>query len=282
MAGLETLRHPLSHETIPVTAMIGSHNEASLLHRCLRSVAFCDEVIVIDIDSTDGTAQVAEELGARVIRHSWVPIAERARLDLVDEAKHDWLLFLDPDEVFPERLAEQVAELLPTVEPDVAVIDCPWQFYFRRRPLRGTTWGGVTRKRMLARRGVAELRPTVHSGTRVGPVGRAHVIEYSGDNAIAHYWAPGYRALIAKHWRYLKLEGGDRHSAGMVTGYRDIARTPWSSFYESFVRKHGFRDGGTGLALSVLWSAYSTGAKLALLLEARRARDKGGADAAEY
>lgn len=262
-------------ETIPVTALIGSHNEAALLPRCLGSVAFCDEVIVIDIDSHDRTAAVAEEHGARVLRHEWVPIAERARLELVGEARHDWLLFLDPDEVLSPALARQIADMLPALDAEVAVVDCPWQFYFRGRPLRGTIWGGVTRKRTLARRGAADLRPTVHSGTRLRPGFRAHAIPYSGDNAIAHYWAPGYRALIAKHWRYLTLEGSDRYESGMITGYRDIVRTPWSGFRDSFITKQGYRDGLTGLALSILWSAYTTGAKVALLRELRRRETRG-------
>jgi glycosyltransferase involved in cell wall biosynthesis len=253
-----------------VTAIVGSHDEAALLRGCLPSVAFCDEVIVIDIDSRDETAAVAREFGARVITHSWVPIAERARLELVDEARHDWLLFLDPDEVVPPALAVQIGELLPTLGPDVAVVDCPWQFYFRGLPLQGTIWGGISRKRTLARRGTADMRPTVHAGTRVPPGYRAHDIPFSGDNAIAHYWAPGYRALIAKHWRYLKLEGRDRRDHGQVTGYRDIAGTPWPAFYESFVTRRGYRDGITGLMLSLVWAVYSTGAKVALLRELKK------------
>jgi glycosyl transferase family 2 len=256
--------------TVAITAIIGSHNEAALLRRSLPSVAFCDEVIVIDIDSRDETADVAQALGARVIRHGWVPIAEHARLELVGEAKHDWLLFLDPDEVLPSPLAAQIDGLLPTLGADVAVVDCPWQFHFRGRPLRGTVWGGITRKRTLARRGMAELRPTVHGGTRVPAGYSSHAIPFSGDNAIAHYWAPGYRSLIAKHWRYLKLEGRDRYDHGMVTGYRDIAATPWRAFNESLVTRAGYRDGTTGVALSLLWAGYSTGAKIALLHELRR------------
>ncbi len=268
-------RASTARKLAPVTAMIGSHNEARLLQRCLPSVAFCDEVIVIDIDSHDRTATIAAEHGARVLRHEWVPIAERARLDLVGEAKHDWLLFLDPDEVLPPTLAMQIAALLPSLESDVGVVDCPWQFYFRGKPVQGTIWGGITRKRTLARRGAADLRPTVHSGTRLLPGYRAREIPFSGDNAIAHYWAPGYRALIAKHWRYLKLEGQDRHDQGMITGYRDILRTPWPAFYESFVIRRGGRDGMTGFALSLVWSAYSTGAKLALLRELHRVSRAG-------
>jgi glycosyltransferase involved in cell wall biosynthesis len=254
------------------TAMVGSHNEARFLERCLPSVAFCDEVIVIDIDSRDDTTDVARANGARVIAHEWVPIAERARLELVGEAQHDWLLFLDPDEVLPAALAAQLADVVPTLPADVAVIDCPWQFYFRGKPLHGTFWGGVNRKRTLARRGAAELRPTVHSGTRPLPGFRGEVVEYSGDNAIAHYWARGYRDLIEKHWRYLKLEGPDRAGQGMITGYKDIARTPAPAFWLSFVRRRGYRDGLDGLLLSLLWSVYATGAKIALLLELRRRR----------
>jgi glycosyltransferase involved in cell wall biosynthesis len=267
--------------SVPVTAIIGSHNEAELLRRCLPSVGFCAEVIVIDIDSQDDTAAVAERNGARVLRHDWVPIAERARLELVGEASHEWLLFLDPDEVLAPALATQIATLVPGLAADVAVVDCPWQFYFRGRSLRGTIWGDVTRKRTLARRGAADLRPTVHSGTRVPAGYRAVDIPFSGDNAIAHYWATGYRSLIAKHWRYLTLEGRDRYEQGMITGYRDILRTPFPKFYESFVTRRGYRDGLTGFALSLVWAAYSTGAKVALLRELRLVsarRGRGGPD----
>jgi glycosyltransferase involved in cell wall biosynthesis len=256
----------------PLTALVSSRNEGHLLGRCLDSIAFCDEIIVIDIDSDDDTAEVARKHGARVLRHPWVPIAERARLELGGEARNEWLLFLDPDEVFAPRLAMQVGALLSTLAPDVAVVDCPWQFYFRDKPLRGTIWGGVTFKRTLARRGAAELRPTVHSGTRPIEGFRAETIAFDGENAIAHYWSSDYRSLVEKHLRYLRLEGPDRLSQGMVTGYKDIVRTPAPAFWQSFITRRGYRDGVDGLLLSVLWSAYSTGAKIALLRELHRCR----------
>ena len=257
-------------KTLPLTALISSRNEGHLLGRCLDSISFCDEIIVIDIDSDDDPCDVATAHGARVVRHSWVPIAEHARVELAGEAEHDWLLFLDPDEVFPPALADQLAELLPSLPSEVAIIECPWQFYFRGKRLHGTIWGGTTRKRTLARKGAADLRPTVHSGTTLRSGYRIEEILYAGDNAIAHYWATGYRSLIEKHWRYLKLEGRDRQSQGVITGYKDILRTPWPAFWESYIRRRGYRDALPGLLLSLLWSAYTTGAKIALLLELRR------------
>jgi hypothetical protein len=207
-----------------------------------------------------------------VLRHEWVPIAERARMNLVGEASHRWLLFMDPDEEMPSTLAAELAQLVPQLKEDVGVVDCPWQFYFRDRPLRGTMWGGITRKRTLARRDGAELRSTVHSGTKPLPGFRIHEVAFTGDNAIAHHWAPGWRPLIEKHWRYLGLEGRDGRAQGLVTGLKDILRTPVPAFYESFVRRRGYSDGAVGLGLSLLWAAYRTGAKAALLRELRRTR----------
>lgn len=258
------------HARAPLTAIVSSHNEARLLERCLPTLAFCEELIVIDIASEDDTAAVALAHAARVFHHEWVPIAERARLELAGEASHDWLLFMDPDEAMPLALASQLTELVPSLAEDIGVVDCPWQFYFRDRPLRGTMWGGISRKRTLARRGGAELRPTVHSGTKPLPGYRVEVVDYTGDNAIAHYWAPGWRSLIEKHWRYLGLEGRDRLAQGLVTGPRDILRTPLPAFYESYVRRRGYADGLVGLGLSLLWASYTTGAKIALLRELRR------------
>jgi glycosyltransferase involved in cell wall biosynthesis len=256
-------------QTLPVSAIVASHNEAPLLERCLPSIGFCDEIIVIDIESSDDTAGVAAAHGARVLWHPWVPIAERARVKFIGEARHEWLLFLDPDEEVPPPLALELSELLPAVEADVGMIHCPYRYYFRGEPLRGTVWGGIKRKAALLRRDGVALRPTVHTGTRLRAGYRAQAIRFKGDNAIAHYWAPSYRVLLEKHRRYLRIEGADRRQQGLVTGFRDIALTPWRAFRESFFEKGGFRDGATGFWLSLLWGAYSTAAKVALLRELR-------------
>ena len=121
------------------------------------------------------------------------------------------------------------------------------------------------------RRGAVQLHPTVLAGTTLRAGYRAEEIRFTGDNAIAHDWAPNYRVLLEKHRRYLRLEGPDRHKRGLVSSYRDIVATPWRSFSESFFAKEGFRDGMTGFALSLFWAFYSTGAKIAFLRELRHA-----------
>jgi hypothetical protein len=98
------------------------------------------------------------------------------------------------------------------------------------------------------------------------------VLPFSDETAIVHHWASGWRDLLAKHRRYLAQEGGDRAAAGHVTGVRELARTPWRSFRESFFTKDGYRDGLTGLGLSLFWAWFRTAGELQLLRRLRAAR----------
>lgn len=257
----------------PITAIVTSCNEATLLPRALAGIAFCDEVIVVEVGSDeDDTAAVAERFGARFVRHPPVRIAEAARVTVAPQARHDLLLVIDPDEEVPEALARCIVELVRDLPDDVAAVDAPLRFYFAGKPLKGTVWGGQNRRRMLVRRSAVELTPTIWGGMRLRDGYRVVALPYTEETAIVHRWATGWRDLLAKHRRYLAQEAGDRADAGHVTGVRELARTPWRSFRESFFRKHGYRDGLTGLGLSLFWAGFRTAGELQLLRRLRRDR----------
>lgn len=259
-------------QQLPLSAIVSSHNEAPLLRRCLPSIAFCDEVIVVDVDSSDDTPEVAREHGATVVPHPYVPIAEWARVDVAPRARHDLLLVVDPDEEVPPALAEAVATLLPTLPRDVAAVDAPRQYYFGGRPLRGTVWGGPNKRRFLVRRSGVELTSTIWGGLRLRDGYRVLELPFTEETAIVHRWASGFTALGERHERYLRLERVDRADAGEVTGFRALAGTPWRSFRECFFVRRGYRDGLTGLALSLFWMVFRTRAEAGLLRELRRRR----------
>lgn len=255
---------------LPVSALVTSRNEAAALARCLPTLAFCDELIVIDLESDDATADVAAACGARVIRHPPVPIAEWARAELAGEARHDWLLFIDPDEEIPPALRAEIEQLFPTLGEDVGAVSGPRQYYFGKRALRGTIWGGVNKRRLLVRRSAVSLTPTIWGGTTILDGYREVEMPFTAETAIAHRWVTGYRDWIGKHVRYLRLEPVDRANAGEVTGLRAIARTPWQSFRECFLTRRGYLDGLTGLGLSLLWALFRTSAETALYVRLRR------------
>lgn len=224
---------------LPLTALVSSHNQAHLLDRCLASVGVCDEIVVIDVASEDTTAGVAE-------------------------ARHDWLLVVDPDDEAPDALAEEVAHVLPTLPADVAALDAPRQHYFCGRPLRGTVWGGPNKRRLLVRRSGVELTPTIWGGMRIRPGFRVVSLPFTGETAIVHRWATGYGEFLARHRRYLRLEPVDCAEQGEVTGLGAALTTPWTSFQERFFAQKGYRDGTTGLELSAFGTGFRTAGEVAL------------------
>lgn len=257
-------------ERAPLTAIITSCNEASILPHALAGIAFCDEIIVVEVGSgAHETAAVADRFGARFIEHAPVPIVEAVRFDVIPQARNDLVLLIDPDENVPAALAAEVVELVEELADDIAAVEAPIQYYFKGKPLRGTIWGGRKWRRLLVRRTAVSLTPTIYGGMQLKDGYRIIAMPYRSETAIAHRWASGWSDLVEKHRRYVVQEAGDRASAGEITGWREIARTPLQSFSESFFRKRGYLDGLTGLGLSVFWAGFRTSAELRLLRRLR-------------
>lgn len=259
----------VTRASVAVSAIVSSRNEGHLLDRCLAAIAFCDEILVVDVASDDDTAAVAERNGARVVRHAYVPIAEAARVDVAPQARHDWILVVDPDEEVPPALAAEVARLLREIPEDVAAVDAPRQYYFAGRPLRGTVWGGPNKRRLLVRRSAVTLTAAIWGGMSVHDGYRVMQLPFTPETAIAHRWANGFGELRERHRRYLELEPVDRAAAGEITGYRAVATTPWRAFRESYFARRGYLDGLTGLRLSFFWAWFRTRGELALLRRLR-------------
>ncbi len=95
----------------PISGCVICWQEADRIADCIRSLSFCDEVIVVDSGSTDGTARIAAELGARVIVNEPFPGHREQKQRAVDHARHDHVFCLDADERCTPELAERVREL---------------------------------------------------------------------------------------------------------------------------------------------------------------------------
>lgn len=94
-----------------ISACVVCRNEGDRLDDCLASLAWADEILVLDLESTDDSAEVARRRGAQVIPHAPVPIVELVRNELASHARGDWVLVLDPDERVTPGLAEELEAL---------------------------------------------------------------------------------------------------------------------------------------------------------------------------
>lgn len=255
--------------TLPVTAIVVALDDEKHLRESLSLLRGCAELYVVDLGSSDASRDVALECGATVVDHSRVSVVEEIYPVAIAAAANDWILTTDPDERVPAALLAELEALLPAIDADVGLIYAPLRYFFRGRALTGTVWGGERRRRLLLHRERVNVQPNVHAGIRLRPGFRAFEIAATPDNVVLHYWADGWTALLEKHRRYLTVEGSGRHRHGQRTRWREIVATPIVSFYDSYVRNRGYRDGLVGIALSLFWAWYSTRALAELRLYQR-------------
>lgn len=115
--------HP-AVQTLPITAVILTHNEAMHIARALDSLAFCERVLIIDSGSTDGTVALAQARGADVRQRKWLNYADQFQYALDEGAiTSPWTLRLDADEVIEPDLADAIRTALPTLAAEVSGIN---------------------------------------------------------------------------------------------------------------------------------------------------------------
>ncbi|MDZ4289631.1 MAG: glycosyltransferase family 2 protein [Prosthecobacter sp.] len=244
-------------QVIPITAIVVSCDEAGLLERCLPALRFCDELIVVDMECTDGTVAVARRYGARVVPHVRVPFIESAQEWLSTIASHDWILTVDPDEVVDARLAKELTALLPVLPEEVAVIELPWQFYFGRHALSGTYWGGRNWKSGCCfHRQRVMLDSILHQKAVPRPGCISHRIPWFDGHVLHHYWMEDYRQFMGKHRRYIAAEGQRHQRLGHRFSWLRMAWVSVHSFVWSVLKKQGWRDGHVGIGLSAFYAWY--------------------------
>jgi glycosyltransferase involved in cell wall biosynthesis len=232
-----------------ISAVLISLNAQAHLRECLQSVAWCDEIVVLDSGSTDATAQICAELGAGfVVSPDWPgfgPQKNRA----IALATCDWIFSLDTDEVCsPELRAELEAAARSGAQP---AYEMPRRSSFCGHFMRHGGWwpDHVTR---LFRRDRARFSDSlVHERVIVdGPIGRL-------THPLIHYTYDTMEQALAKAERYATVGAQQAFAAGRRSSpLQAAARGAWA-FFRTYVIRLGFLDGGPGLRLA-LYNAHTT------------------------
>jgi glycosyltransferase involved in cell wall biosynthesis len=251
---------------LPITGIVVTYNEDRRLRECLESLSFCDQLIVADLGSEDRSVEIAEAYADEVIHHERVPVVEKVRVNVVEQAKNDWVLFIDPDEICHPALARKARGLIGHSEESIGRVFLPWQFYFLGYRLKGTRWGGQSHKGVLAHRERCQFREDVFQGIQVKEGYQTAEISWEDpDHCIKHYWVDSLHQLFEKHWRYIKEEGSKRYNAG--ERFDGWVRWAWRVIFQfkyCYIDEDGWRDGVVGLFLSFFWAWFCAASELSL------------------
>jgi glycosyltransferase involved in cell wall biosynthesis len=244
---------------VPLSAVLIAQNEEAKLDDALASVAFCDDVVLVDSGSSDRTREVAEKHGARVVVNAPWPGFVAQRDFAVRAARHDWVLALDADERVSGALRDEI-EALRARGFDVAGYRIPRVAFYLGRWIRVMDWYPDWQVRLFDRKRAGWEGDLVHESVTVrGPVGRLR-------GEMEHHPYEDISDHLHKIDAYTTLWARQAHAAGRRTHVVDITAGAAWAFFRNFVLKRGFLLGGRGLVISVLNTHY-TFAKLAKLRE---------------
>ncbi len=225
-----------------------TYNEAARLRACLASVAFADEVVIVDNGSTDGTVELARSLGARVLQTPDWPGFGVQKNRALDMAEGDWILSIDADEQVTPELKAQILKAIG--DGDVAGDGCVAYTVNRRSSycgqyMRHSGWY-PDRVLRLFRRGQARFSvATVHESLQTGgPVG-----QIEGD--LLHQSFADFESVLDKINRYSTASAKALAQRGRQGSFgQAVAHGAWA-FFRTYVLKRGFLDGQLGLALAI-------------------------------
>lgn len=244
-----------------ISAVILTKNEEKNIERCLRSLDFCDEIIIVDDYSTDKTLEIVNKV-FKVIKFIKYRIFERKinndfaeqRNFGLSKATNDWVLFIDADEEISEELKKEIIGLDPRLHRNNT------NAYFLKR--RDYFWNqelkfGEVKK--VRDQGIVRLVKK-GSGTWMGDV---HEVFHTADNIgklngfINHYPHPTLKEFINDINHYSDIRAEELFDREAVTNIFEIIFFPFGKFIYNYFFNLGFLDGPAGFAYSFMMSFHS-------------------------
>jgi glycosyltransferase involved in cell wall biosynthesis len=233
-------RVPSGTSSQTLSAVVITRDAAGQLAACLASLAFAQEILVVDSGSTDGTVELAKVHGAHVIEHAWLGSGRQKQL-AVAKAAHDWVLCLDADERVTPELERAIRAAM--ADPGaMAGYRMPRRNRFLGRWLRHGEGYPDWNLRLFDRRRARWTEDPVHEHVVAdGPVGTL-----AGD--LLHASAESLDAYLAKQNRYTTLQAEAMYARGERAGLARLVLSPLARFVRFYLVRLGFLDGAAGFA----------------------------------
>jgi len=240
-----------------ISAVIITHNVADTIGDCLQAlVQVCDEVVVLDSFSDDGTVEICERFGAKLVPQEWLGYAQTKNVGNA-QAQNDWILSIDSDEVLSDELIRDLKELAPE-EGTVYALDrltnyCGKWIYH-------CGWYPEWKVRLFNRKHVAWQGDFVHETLAV-PFDY-QVVRLVGK--LLHYSYKDSEDHLRRIGKYARLSAEERFSKGQKATFAKLWLSPFSRFLRAYFLKLGFLDGRAGWLIS--WrSGYMVALRYRLL-----------------
>lgn len=232
-----------------ISATIITLNEERNIARAIESLRCCDEIVVIDSKSTDRTAEIAANLGARVIENPFPGFAKQKNF-ASGLASHDWILSIDADEALSETLEGEIWQIKKH-GPRFDGYTFPRLAQYLGRWILHGGWHPDRKVRLFNRDKAEWVGDYVHESVRVrGRVGHleGNLLHFTCDSLSQHL-----RTLDS----YTTLAAQQMIDQGRRVGWPQLLLDPPWTFFRTYFLQRGFLDGPEGLAIAYMAAYYN-------------------------
>lgn len=229
-----------------IAAVIITFNEQKKIERCLRSLNWVDEIIIVDSFSTDSTVEICKRYTDRIYQHPWPHSYSRQREIAAGYASHDWVLSIDADEVVTRDLRDEIVHVLTGTTP-MDAFRIPRREFFAGRWITAGGWYPQY-KTILFRRSKGRWEKPIHEEFIVQ--GKLGFLQHP----ILHDGYGDFRLLMEKFNHYSSIEADRRYNEmrPRKIGLFRVLFKPLERFYGRFIRHRGYRDGLHGFYMAAV------------------------------
>ncbi|MBL7036484.1 glycosyltransferase family 2 protein [Candidatus Microgenomates bacterium] len=235
-----------------ISVVINTLNEEKRLPKAISSLSgFANEIIVVDMNSTDKTVEIAKNAGAIVYNHKRMGYVEPARNFGIEKCKHNWVFVLDADEWIPKALKLYLKKQIKSYKEGIT----PNFFRIPRKNIIFGKWMGHTGwwpdyNIRFFKKGTVSWNEVIHSIPVTTGVG--FDLPSERDLAIVHNHYSSLEEYITRMNRYTTIQAKHLKKEGVKFSWRQVISKPTSQFLTRFFAQEGYKDGLHGLSLSLL------------------------------
>ena len=230
-----------------LTVVVLTRNEEANLAKCLDSLKFCDEILIVDDSSTDTTLEIAKKHKARVVQHALNSDFSAQRNYALSQITSGWILFVDADEVVTPELAAEIHKAVQ--KSDITGCFLPREDILWAKHMHyGDTKASLLR---LARRGAGEWHGKVHETWHV--TGQTATL----GHPLLHYPHPTVSDFLRHINFYSTLRAAELKSSSYKTNLYEIIFYPIGKFFYLYLYRLGFLDNTQGFLSAMMMAFYS-------------------------
>ena len=231
-----------------ISAIVIAFNEEKNIERCLQSLDWADEIVVVDSFSTDRTLALSKKYTARVVQHNWEGFVKQ-KIFATSQASYDWIFSIDADEEVSDQLKYEIIRIRQA-GPVAQAYQMPRKMFYLGKWITHGSWYPDYKVRLFNRQQGHWAGLDIHEYWQV----RGRSEKLKGD--LLHYSYENITYHINKINILTSQAAAEMLQKGEKDSYSSILINPFIKFCKSYLLQAGFRDGFVGLIIALLGSYY--------------------------